>query len=168
MALHLLEGRAVHWTPAYEHEFLRRLSRNSDPLPVNYFKAIIMNLMFFTRYTNTIKYEEFRNSEVEPGSDIARGRELLMAMATCADRWMHAAMADPAAEDMGLHADEELVESLGHMRLNSQIIDAYKADELPADLSWEDVSDVLLVSIRFACENMSVYVRRPSPLGPTD
>ncbi|KZT24156.1 hypothetical protein NEOLEDRAFT_1135290 [Neolentinus lepideus HHB14362 ss-1] len=155
-ALLTMERFAENWTEGNDRNFLGMLG--PSPSPAGYFRLIMMNMVYFQQYLDSVEFEEFRDSEVETGSDITRGREVLMNIATAADRWMNEAMALPTAEEMGLHDDSELVESLRHMHLNKQIISAYKRGELPSDMSWQDVCDVLLLSLGMACQNMSGYV----------
>ncbi|KZT26571.1 hypothetical protein NEOLEDRAFT_1132095 [Neolentinus lepideus HHB14362 ss-1] len=153
----IIEGLTDSWTE--ENEWKTLALMGPDPTPAAYFAKVIRNMLHFLLYIRTVDLQDFRTADVEPGSDIARGREVLVTMAGAAYRWMHAAMAHPAAAEKGLHDDAELVESLVHMAKNQRIIADYKRGELPPGWSWMHVSDLLVMSLNIACQNMSVYVK---------
>ncbi|OBZ65489.1 hypothetical protein A0H81_14632 [Grifola frondosa] len=118
-----------------------------------YLKTIMSNIWLLSAYLMSVDVDEFRMAEVEPGSRIDRGRNALMTLAKVTAMWMHEAF--PTGTD-----DEELTECLWNLAHNVWIITEYEKRALPADISWTDISDVLVISLRLTHGAVKEFIER--------
>ncbi|KDQ60010.1 hypothetical protein JAAARDRAFT_32380 [Jaapia argillacea MUCL 33604] len=153
--LKIFEDRASILTPENDEIIVKLAQLELEPDATKYFKLIMHHIQLLGMYLNNVDVETFRSSPTEQDSSIARGREALVSLASAIDRWMEFGARASTPETL---EDPELQEVAKYIKLNTRIIDMYRQNALPEGQTWENVCDIIILSLYSAHEPLEKVV----------